>query len=343
MLTEWVTAAALFAAPTASDIVKPQNVRLAMAGALLLASGEKRYEPPEMIERVAPADAPVPDAGTLPAPVRTPLREEPGRESPAVLADAPRSEALPAQTGRQLLAQASPTNEDILRRLERLEEENRRLRQQQGQMPTNSIPAPTAMPAPVQRGSTPAQMIPGWRVSLYPWNAEGFITGDPIRVYNIPNERFTATLGQAPVDRTDRRLAREVRRFGHTNEMFIYKLEGWLQVKQAGQYQLGFEVNCGFGHPCNLLARIGDQQMFNHRHQKFENQLLFQGRTLPVGNYRVEVIFNIATNNFMRFAPERVSLYPQIRGPGEYNFRNFGPEELLTEANASIPSGAPRR
>ncbi len=347
MLTAIATASALFVTPAASEhTFNSPHVKLAMAAPLLLANGEKRYEPPTQVEVKAPQDSVPPATLDLPSPVRTPLHAE-QRPLSAPTDAGPRAEALPAPTSRQLIAQAPQTNEEILRRLERLEQENRELRQKVNPQtaappPASAVPPPAAA-GPAPQGRAPAQMIPGWRVSLYPWNAEGFINGDPIRVFNIPNQRFSGTLGQAAVDRSDRRLAREIRRFGHTNEMFIYKLEGWLQVKQPGQYQLGFEVNCGFGHPCNLLARIGDQQLFNERHKKFENQMLFQGRTLPVGNYRVEVVFGMATNKFMKFAPERVSLYPQVRGPGEFNFRNFGPEELLTEAHASIPSGMPAR
>jgi hypothetical protein len=320
MLTEIALTTALLAGPAPQAEAEAPRVRLGMVAGLLLASGEPRYEPPGEVEVKVPKEAAAPKQGKLPAPVRSPLH-----------AKQTQANSLPAPTGRQLLAQSSG-NDDILRRLERLEEENRRLRQQLQSQPT---------PSPQRRG-TPAQMISGWRVSLYPWNAEGFISGDPIRVFNIGNQRFNAKLGQKPVDRTDRSLPREVRRSGHTNEMFIYKLEGWLQVKQAGQYQLGFEVNCGFSHPCNLSAKLGDQQMFNERHKNFENKVLFQGRMLPVGNYRIEIMFNIARNQFMKFAPERVSLYPQIRGPGEFNFRDFGPEELLTEASAGIPGGPPR-
>jgi hypothetical protein len=339
MLTEYVTAAVLIAAPVNDNSEsRPSHMKVAMAAALLLANGEKRYEPPEEKEIKGPQYAAPPLTAEMPSPVRTPLH--PQREA-LPKTDTPLAESMPSPTGQMLLAQASPSNEEILRRLEQLERENRQLRQQNAPQP-GFAPASAPPPAAAPRGRTPSQMIPGWRVSLYPWNAEGFTSGDPVRVFNMSNQRFSAVLGQAAVDRTDRRLAREVRRFGHTNEMFVYKLEGWLQVREAGQYQLGFELNCGFGHPCNVLAKIGDQQLFNERHQKFENKMLFQGRTLPAGNYRVEIVFNISTKQFMKFSPERVSLYPQIRGPGEYNFRDFRQDELLTEAHASIPSGPPR-
>lgn len=337
MIAEFATAALLFSGGV--DAKPPGRTRFAMAAALVSAAHQKRYEPPEIVEKPAAPSAGLPKSKTMPAPVRAPLHQ-PAAKEPDVSGQ-PRAGRLPAPIQAGRFAQAAPSNEDILRRLEKLEEENRRLRDQVkgGAVPPAS--GSPASPSP-ERKAAPAQMISGWRLSLYPWNAEGFISGDPVRVYNVRNQRFTGLLGQVPVARTDRSVPFSVRHQGYTNEMFVYKLEGWLHVTRPGTYQMGFEINCGFQHPCNFSVKLGDQRLFSERHQNFENKILFQGRELPVGDYRIEVTFNIANQKFMKFDPRRMSVFPQVRGPGEFNFRDFGPQELLTEANASIPSGPPR-
>lgn len=334
MLVEFATAAVLITGGADPQFVS-RDIKLAMAAALVGAGGEKRYEPPELVERPAPATGVSPKSGSMPAPVRGRSNNEPERDAPPVGASKPVAGRLPAPIQEQRFAQASPSNEELLRRLERLEEENRRLREKDK---SSSLPSGSSLNTNMERRSAPSQMIPGWRLSLYPWNAEGFINGDPLKVFNIRNRRISALVGQRPPSRDNIMETY----FGHTNEMFVYKLEGWLHVTREGTYTLGIEINCGHGHPCNLLARLGEQQLFSERHQRFENKMLFQSRELPVGDYWMEIVFNIATSRFNKFEPQRANIYPQIRGPGEYNFRDFGPQELLTEANASIPGGPPR-
>jgi hypothetical protein len=152
------------------------------------------------------------------------------------------------------------------------------------------------------------------------------------------NQRFTATLGQGPVDRKNLMQ----RRSGATNEMFIYRLTGWLRVSTPGQYQLGFETTCKSQHSCNLVAKLGGQQLMSYRQQKFDNSMLFAGRDLQPGDYEIEVTFALANNKFLNWAPNQVTLYPLVRGPNEANFRDFGERELVTLADGTIPSGMPR-
>jgi hypothetical protein len=315
-------------------IQPPGHVQYAMAAGLLVAAKQGRYEPPTEQE-VKPVNPQPPKAEAMPAPVMTPRM--PQREPAAGTADI-KPEALPAPFPADRLAQADSSQEEILKCLERLEEESRRLRQQLPQNQPTTAPVQSGGPSP-QR--LPAQMVPGWRVSLYEWNAEGNTSRDPIKVFQVRNQRFTARLGQREIHRGDRSVPRLERRAGHTNEMFVYKLEGWLSVTRPGQYQIAQEVNCGFDHPCSLIMKIGDQQIFAERNRNYDNKLIYQGRELAAGAYKVEVLFNIKSN-FMKFDPERVSIYPQIRGPGEHNFRDFQPNELVSESDPSIPTGLPR-
>jgi hypothetical protein len=122
MLVELVTVAAIV---SHSESSKP-HVRYAMAAALIAGSGEKRYEPPTEKEVKPPKDA-VPQPGKLPAPVY-------GEERKTKLAQ-------------------GVNNEELARRIDRLEEENRRLRSQSGVAPPQGSPPGARL--------APSQMIPG--------------------------------------------------------------------------------------------------------------------------------------------------------------------------------------
>lgn len=312
-----------------------RQVQYAMAAGLLVAAKQERYEPPTEQE-VKAVNPQAPKAEALPAPVISPRM--PRFETTARIPEI-KEEALPAPLPSERLAQTGASQDEILKRLERLEEENRRLRQQ---LPQNQPAAAPAQSGGLSPQRLPVQMVPGWRISLYEWNAEGNTSRDPIKVFQVRNQRFTARLGQRDIMPGDRSVPRLARRAGHTMEMFVYKLEGWLNVTRPGQYQIAQEVNCGFDHPCSLVMRLGDQQIFAERNRNYDNKLIFQGRELAAGAYKVEVIFNLTKSNFIKFNPDRVSLYPQIRGPGEHNFRDFNTNELVVESDPSIPTGLPR-
>lgn len=336
MLMEALVVAAVGVHPPRSS---GPRVRLAMAAALIAGNGQKRYEPPT-IETVPSPPIP-PESGTLPAPP-----PQPGIGSPSVVPDQPGvpvRATLPAplaSSERTQVAQAAPSTSDILQRLDRLEQENQRLRQELEASKGNSTqPTP---PGSSPRGQAPAQMVSGWRVSLYPWNPEGYVTGSPLAVFNIRNQRFNATLGQRP-PKIDRRYEVDTG-VNATNEMFVYRFEGWLHVTRPGRHEIGFDVTCGFGHPCNLLVKIGGVQLINIQRQNLENKILLTGLDLTPSDYQVEVIFGLSNNQFIKFEPRnKVQLYPLYRPPGDYNLRDFGPGELLTESSPSIPYGPPSR
>ncbi|MFG1225660.1 hypothetical protein [Xanthobacter wiegelii] len=335
MLIEGLVVAAL-GAPQIESARPP--VRLAMAAALIAGNGQKRYEPPTIEE--VPAPKTPPEAARLPAPPPQQglARAEIVPEVPGV----PVRQTLPAPIAgseRRQLAQAAPSTDDILRRLDRLEQENQRLRQEL-EAEKKRAAGPATGGSTLQPRQAPAQMVSGWRVSLYPWNAKGYVTGSPLVVFNIKNQRFDATLGQRPPDRGD--IVQRNQRA--TNEMFVYRFEGFLHVTRPGRNEIGFDVTCGFNHPCNLVVKMGGVQLINIQHQNLENRILVAGLDLVAGDYPVEVTFSLASNRFIKFDPRnRVQLYPLYRPPGEYNLRDFGPGELLTESNPSIPYGLPAR
>ena len=70
-----------------------------------------------------------------------------------------------AGSERMQMAQAAPSNSEILQRLDRLEQENQRLRKElEASKGQSALPAVPDVPP---RGQAPAQMVSGWRVSLY--------------------------------------------------------------------------------------------------------------------------------------------------------------------------------
>ncbi|MFG1225280.1 metallophosphoesterase family protein [Xanthobacter wiegelii] len=336
MLVEGLVTVVLHSAGTKAP--RPP-VRLAMAAALIGANGQKQYEPPTIETVPTPSTPPSPGVLSAPPPQQgiasTPLvPEQPG---------VPVQGKLPAPLAgseRMQMAQAAPSNSEILQRLDRLEQENQRLRKELEA--SKGQPALPAVPNAPPRGQAPAQMVSGWRVSLYPWNPDGYVTGSPLAVFNVRNQRFDAALGQRPL-KLDRRYQVDTGR-NATNEMFVYRFEGWLHVTRPGRHEIGFDVTCGLGHPCNLVVKIGGVQLINIRRQNLENKILLAGLDLTPSDYQVEVTFGLANNRFVKFDPHnKVLFYPLYRPPGEYNLRDFGPGELLTESNPSIPYGPPAR
>lgn len=206
------------------------------------------------------------------------------QELPARNPDVPiRPGGLPApfllQQGGQTMPRLSPpagpqvaqiSNEELLRRLERLEEENRRLRQQQ-----STPQPPTGAGGTADLGSRlPMQTSPGWWVHLHTWNPRGELGQGPIRTMRYPNQRFNMAIGHDPN-----------KRGGQRDEIYIYRFEAWLRVQQAGTYQVGATINCAWNHWCNYLLLIDGVQLADVQgdNSGVSNRLVFAGRHLEPG------------------------------------------------------------
>jgi hypothetical protein len=226
------------------------------------------------------------------------------------------------------MQQAQVSNEELLRRLERLEQENERLRRQQGSA-TAQDPAPrNGLPG----SRLPEQVTSGWWVHLHNWNAEGHLGAGPLRTFRYDQQRFNYTIGHRP----NANLA-------DGGEIYLYRLEAWLRVTNAGSYQIGANLNCEFNHWCDVTialdgVRIGE---FRGTNNGVRNQLVFASRQLPPGDYRLELTFNLSRNSFLKYNPALVTMEPVIRGPNDMNFRPFGPDELLVPDRRDVPIGPP--
>jgi hypothetical protein len=176
---------------------------------------------------------------------------------------------------------------------------------------TRSAPKPlpkVAQLAPSGRG------VPAWRVRLYPWNARSDVRfADHVRTLEMRNQPFNATLGQQS-----------------NSQMFVYRLEGVFQPQSSGRYVFGFDTHCPFNHPCNLIVRIGGQEVLRVDGKQRVAEMLIASATVTEGNrYPIEIIFGLAHSNFIKWEPQRVALAISVREADENNFRDFRAGELV--------------
>jgi hypothetical protein len=223
--------------------------------------------------------------------------------------------------------QAQVSNEELLRRLERLEQENERLRRQQGSGSTQE-PAPrNGLPG----SRLPAQVSSGWWVHMHNWNAQGHLGAGPIRTYRYDQQKFNAGVGHAKQNLPD------------SEELYVYRYEAWLRVTTAGTYQIGAVLNCEFNHWCDYTVALDGIRLaqFRGTNSGVQNQMVFASRQLEPGDYRMEMTFHLSRNAFIKYNPALVTMEPAIRGPGDMNFRPFGPDELLVPDRRDVPIGPP--
>lgn len=274
---------------------------------LLAGAGSESGPPPPPVLRELPSlngNVPV-NPGELPAPFLENLNSR----------DMPRLDEV--QT-------AQVSNEELLRRLEKLEEENRRLRADQqtsGNAPRQGLPG----------SNLPMQVTSGWWVHLHNWNKDGKLNSpQALKTYRYPVQPFHAATG-----------FREVNWAGDWDELYIFRHEGWLRVTEAGTYQLGAELTCGFNHPCHFSVRVDGVEIAQLRRENVTNQLIYGSRHLEPGDYRIELVWSIAQNSFIKYNPGIVTMTPRIRTERDMNFRDFAPDELLVPDRRDVPLGPP--
>lgn len=276
-------------------------------------------QPPPTSQELAPLNAETPiRPGALPAP----LLVAPGtRAMPGLDGAAPPHASLSLPAPPMQLAQV--TNEELLRRLERLEQENRQLRSQGA----GQTPAPRSG---LESAPLPAQVTTGWWVHLHSWNAEGNLGAGPLRTFRYDPQRFNFAIGHRP------ELTHNLR-----SEIYLYRYEAWLRVTQAGTYQVGANLNCAWNHWCSVAISLGGVRLaqFEGNNSGVVNHIVFAARTLEPGDYRMEMTFNLTRSQFINYRPTEVTIEPVIRTPTDMNFRPFGPNELLIPDRRDVPLG----
>ncbi len=237
----------------------------------LLAAGAHRDQtpvPPPTLQELPPlnADKEI-RPGTMPAPHLV----------------TPQHRPMPA-LGQQH-AQASPQDlQDLRRRLDQLEEENRRLRGQGG-----SGVSATAPREGLPSARLPEQVTSGWWVHLHQYNTGGDLGAGPVRTFRYDQQEFNTTLGFRETNAVQ------------WNEINIYRFEGWLRVTQAGTHQIGAVLNCAWEHPCNYSLMLDGIRIaqFSGQHGGTNNQMVFGARHLEPGDYRMEMVFYVPKTNFL--------------------------------------------
>jgi hypothetical protein len=275
---------------------------------LAAGAGQEKVKPPPILRELPPLNT---DKEIRPS----------GLPAPYLLS--PQNRAMPALPDR--LAQASPQDlQDLRRRLDQLEEENRRLRGQGG------AGASTAAPRDGLPGARlPAQVTSGWWVHLHQFNKDGNLGAGPTRTFRYDQQEFNTTIGFRETNATQ------------WSEIFIYRFEAWLRVKEAGTHQIGAVLNCPFEHPCNYSVSLDGIRLaeFTGQHSGTANQLVFGARHLPVGDYRMEMVFFIPRTSFLKYRPHAVTMHPKVRTVADMNFRDFGSDELLIPDRRDVPIG----
>lgn len=223
-------------------------------------------------------------------------------------------------------ATQAQTNEDILKRLEALERENRELKRQMGS-------SSTAAPAPrsgLETQPLPPQTTPGWWVHIYDWNARGVIERDPGETFRYDQQKFNVTIGCT------------ARSAPECTSAAVFRFEGWLRVAKAGTYQIGARLATPWRHSFNLTMKIGGITVYEQKRMGADgihNDIAFVGRALDPGDYRIEYIWGISTLSFIKYNPAGVVMEPMLRGPDDMNFRPFNDGELLVPDRHDVRLG----
>jgi hypothetical protein len=292
-----------------SAVVLLMSVTPGQAFLFLLAAGanQKPSPPPKLLELPSlNADKAIRPSG-LPAPLLTEKRPEMPR----------------------LEQHAQVSNEDLLRRLERLEQENERLKRQQ------SAPGPTtggdAPRGGLSGARLPGQVTSGWWVHMHAWNAQGNLGAGPLRTFRYDQQKFNYGVGHAK------------KHLPASGEIYVYRYEAWLRVTTAGTYQVGATLNCEFNHWCDYTVSLDGIKLaeFSGNNNGVQNRLVFAARQLEPGDYRMEMTLNLSRSSFLKYNPALVTVEPMIRAPTDMNFRQFSSSELLVPDRRDVPLGPP--
>lgn len=219
-------------------------------------------------------------------------------------------------------SQTEPELADILKRLEALEEENKALKQELAdakKAPRDGLPS----------DALPEQVAYGLWVHIHDWSPDGIaVPGKQVKTYVYKPTTFPATIGFDPKKNGNRR-----------SELRTFRFEGWLRVKEAGTYQIGGLLDCKERrHECHFALSIDGKELMREL-VKEGNTIRYAERYLEPGDYRLEYVWGLKNQSYLKYNPGLVSFTPQIRTPEDMNFRNFAEDELLVPDRKDVPIG----
>jgi len=206
-----------------------------------------------------------------------------------------------------LVAQAAPQGD--------LEQENLELRQRIEQLENlikdtvNQPPVPGPQPVIPTSGT---KSVPGWLVEFHEWNKGGHLNPDPLKVALTRNCSFQGNFGHE-----------------HRNQMYIYRFLGTFRVKEQGRYVFGSDTTCGFNHECGFEMFVDGSQIIDFA-GRTEGEQMQLGLPMSVGDHTVEIRTWIDHNSFINYRPtDNHKWWPNVKGPGELNARDFREDELF--------------
>ena len=187
--------------------------------------------------------------------------------------------------------------------------------------PATSAPDESKQPGMTKGTSdVPAgqRAVQGWRIGIIDWDKEFSTNKDVIQYILSKNGKFDANFHKQKI----------------SGDLYIYKLEGYFRAKKQGRYVFAVDLQCPFGHQCNLEGKLESKIIFKHRDQT-SNGIITAGETLQEGVYKYEISFALARSNFLNFRPETVTIRPLIRTEDDLDQRDFQPDELFVLVKGS--------
>lgn len=168
--------------------------------------------------------------------------------------------------------------------------------------------------------------VQGWRIGIIDWDKEFNTNKDVIQYILAKNGKFDANFHKQKI----------------AGDLYIYKLEGYFRAKKAGRYVFAIDLQCPFGHQCNLEGKLENKIIFKHR-DRTSNGIITAGETLQEGVYKYEIAFALARSNFLNFRPETATIRPLIRTEDDLDQRDFQPDELFVLVKGAAAPSADKK
>lgn len=163
--------------------------------------------------------------------------------------------------------------------------------------------------------------VPGWVLEVHEYNKAGVLSPDPL---------YTRLTRDCPFNGT---LLNKDQKKAH-----IYRFLGVFRVKEQGRYVFTTDLTCGFGHPCDFTFKVDDQTIMNVDNDTTEGRIQ-NGIPLSVGDHTIEVITRMTKTSYIKYDPyDRFRWRFLVKGPDDFNAREFGSDELFAVVPESVKS-----
>lgn len=222
--------------------------------------------------------------------------------------------------GAATLDQLKKENADLKARLDRMEKLI-----DGGKAPDATTETTTPQKTDTQtKTATDADMkaLPGWLVEFYPWRSDGRMSDDPESAMVVENCGFDGTLGQDQPD-----------------DLKIYHFRSLFHTEVPGRYVFIMDLTCGLGHECDMTYNVDGATLLHVSGRTNTREL--EGLDLRPGEHKLDFKIYMKKNWFIKFQPgTRFQWHPLVRGPQDFNPRDFSKEELFIQLPKSVNIGS---